>query len=417
MSSPLRYPALATALVFSALSFAQSTQQVVKPPIAQAWLDLATIAGMGGMGLGMSGMLGGSRNDGNRFGNTQMGSSGQWLDVTLRTSRNPDLQEATQAVPTGSKLAPVLNLVAPKEQKAPPPDTEAVTPPEHFERPKGKIYLYWGCSETVRAGQPRVLDMASAAAKDYAAVFQSRRATQRGAHAAHGRPLWPNQSDARIVPEGASLVGEHAFAGQGVPEGFKFTLPPAQDLMPPFELAQRDADGATLIDWKAMPTARAYFLAAMGSRGEGEMVFWSSSELPESGMGLLDYQTNSAVDRWLKEKVLLASSETHCAVPKGAFRGEGAMLRAIAYGSELNLAYPPRPADAKKPWQPEWAAKVRVKSVATAMLGVAMGGAAERRAQRASPREEPASEEGREETKKETPLINPVDVLRGIFGR
>jgi hypothetical protein len=37
----------------------------------------------------------------------------------------------------------------------------------------------------------------------------------------------------------------------------------------------------------------------MGSR-EGEemtMVVWTSSELPDSGFGLFDYQTNAAVDR------------------------------------------------------------------------------------------------------------------------
>jgi hypothetical protein len=46
------------------------------------------------------------------------------------------------------------------------------------------------------------------------------------------------------------------------------------------------------------------------------------------------------------------------------------MLRMIAYGSELNLAHPPRPADPKIAWEPEWAVKVRVKSVTSAMLGM-----------------------------------------------
>jgi hypothetical protein len=41
-----------------------------------------------------------------------------------------------------------------------------------------------------------------------------------------------------------------------------------------------------------------------------------------------------------------------------------AMLRMIAYGEEANFAYPPRPKDPKAPWNPEWAAKVRVKSTA-----------------------------------------------------
>ncbi len=124
----------------------------------------------------------------------------------------------------------------------------------------------------------------------------------------------------------------------------------------------------------------------MGGKGDdsgaAEMTLWTSSELPDSGFGLVDYQTNKSVDQWLKEKVLLAPSTTRCDVPKGIFgEGEqaGAMLRMIAYGTELNLAYPPRPTDPKLAWEPDWALKVRVKSVAMSMLGMpSMDGMGER---------------------------------------
>jgi hypothetical protein len=46
------------------------------------------------------------------------------------------------------------------------------------------------------------------------------------------------------------------------------------------------------------------------------------------------------------------------------------MLRMIAYGTELNLAHPPRPTDPKLAWKPDWGLKVRVKSVAMSMLGM-----------------------------------------------
>jgi hypothetical protein len=103
------------------------------------------------------------------------------------------------------------------------------------------------------------------------------------------------------------------------------------------------------------------------------MVFWSSSEVPENGTGLVDYQTNAAVDRWLKEKALLSPDARNCTVPKGIF-GDGAMLRMIAYGTEMNVAYPPKPANPNQTWEPQWAAKVRVKSVANAMLGMGQMG-------------------------------------------
>ena len=70
------------------------------------------------------------------------------------------------------------------------------------------------------------------AAGDSGQFFQARRATQRGAHLASGRPVWPSKDDKRLVPASGSLVGEHAFAGQGVPESFRFAIPAMQDFMP-----------------------------------------------------------------------------------------------------------------------------------------------------------------------------------------
>ena len=185
--------------------------QVVKPPVSQAWIDVATFAGMGMPSMGgggspmssmMGSMFGGGQGGKNTFGMTQTGSAGRWVDVTLYTSRNPNLAEAAQAVPAGTQLAPTLKLVSPKVEKGSPPTPGDDTVVEHeYERPKGKMYLYWGCGDTVRAGQPRVLDMATARPEEYGKFFTSRRATQRGAHSAAGRPLWPNEIDSRMVPE------------------------------------------------------------------------------------------------------------------------------------------------------------------------------------------------------------------------
>ena len=38
------------------------------------------------------------------------------------------------------------------------------------------------------------------------------------------------------------------------------------------------------------------------------------------------------------------------------------MVNLQAYGPQADFAYPPRPADAKKPWNPEWIARVRFRS-------------------------------------------------------
>lgn len=419
-----------TALACTAVASAQA-QSNVKPPEAQAWIDIATYSGMGmpmgmgGMGGGgggnplsaLGGLFGGGGSGGNRFGHTQDGAGGRWMDVTLYSRANASLAEAQQAVPPGF-LSPALTLQAPKEAKPQPaPDREDTPDEPTYEKPKGKLYLYWGCGETVRAGQPRVLDVATATPADFAKFFTGRRATQRGTHLGAGRPVWPSQKDTRMVPEKASLVGEHQFTGAGLPDGFKFSIPAAQDLMPAIALQQTDAGGATQLSWNAIPTARAYFAAAMGSKGgENEMVIWTSSEQPDTGFGLMDYQTNAAVDRWLGEKVLMKPSQTSCAIPKGVFgAGQGGgFLRVIAYGSELNLAHPPRPADPKAAWEPVWAAKLRVKSVASAVLGMS-GGSDLSNMPRPSPQGGDPDQPPKQADKPATP--NPIDILRGVLGR
>jgi hypothetical protein len=110
----------------------------------------------------------------------------------------------------------------------------------------------------------------------------------------------------------------------------------------------------------------------MGFRQNGnEMILWSSSELQDTGWGLMNYLPNDFVRRMINDKVVLPATATTCTIPKGVFEGvDGGMVNGIAYGEELNLAQPPRPTDPKIPWEPIWAVKVRVKSVGMVPLGM-----------------------------------------------
>ena len=427
----IRSTLLATAVAGACTASAQTPKQVVKPPVAQAWIDVATFAGMpmgGGMGEGMmnatlGALMGGGRNATAAFGYTQVGTAGRWMDVTLYTSRNQNLAEALQAVPDGTQLAPTLELQTPEKPKPLPRETGEEEPSDwDYEPPKGKLVMYWGCSETVRPGQPKVVNLETATLGELGKFFESRRATQRGTHAAVGRPVWPSKADKRALPAGASIAGAHGFTGQGVPENFKFTIPAAQDIMPEIALRQTDKGGFVLLEWNAIPTARAYFLSSMGGV-DGEdggdvptMVLWTSSELPDTGFGLFDYQTNAAVDKWLKEKVLLPPATTRCAVPKEA-AGQG-MLRAIAYGTELNMAYPPRPADPAIAWEPDWNIKIRVKSMTTTMIGMegdmpGMGGMQGDDGMSDAP--EPAGDASAPaEPPKKKKKFNPFDVVKDV---
>lgn len=423
--------AISCAIASAILASAAHAQTTAKPPTAQAFIDLAThasdIPGMGamsgfasgGIGGGLSGLFGGKSGGGNVFGNTRVAMSpGKFMDVSVMTRNNASLNSATQNIPGAVNLGPSLALAVASEKLDPViRDDETIEPT--FEPPKGRIMLYWGCGDTIRPGQPRVLDAANASIADIQKFFGTMRtSTTRGARMANGNPAWPNKQDDRKVPDAASVAGEHKFAGSGIPDSFKVTLGNGQDFLDNFSISQSPADGATKLSWSAMNNARGYFISAMGtgtgggggrtSGGGIDMVIWNSSEVAELGFGLVDYQTNTAIDKWIRERAVLPASTTQCTVPKGIFAEGNAMLSGIAYGSEAYFSYPPRPNDPKAlaAWQPEWSAKVRVKSTFMSMLG-GMGGA--------------MNNAGRSDSsaaqKKEEKAPSPVDLLKGIFGR
>jgi hypothetical protein len=204
----------------------------------------------------------------------------------------------------------------------------------------------------------------------------------------------------------------------------RFTLGEAQNVLPPIVLRSRGtlADSVAL-SWSAVPYARAYYLHAMGQVGN-DTVMWSSAETGDSGMGLFDYLPNATIDRWVRESVLLRPETTSCAVPRGIFAAPGggrggdggAMLRMIAYGGESNFAYPPRPADPRAPWEPEWAVRVRVKSGTMAMLGEEQGGR-DRSAATAPGQQATPANPAQSAADSVLPVPNPAGLLRGLFGR
>ncbi len=371
--------------------------QTQKPPIAFAFIDVATSANDmdgnnlmsgvvqgaqsgGGIFGALSGMakgaMGVASDRGNVFGNTNSSgfSSGKFLDISVYTSKNPGLSDAKQMIPSGMNLGDSLQLSAPVPEKTVhiPVDENPLEPT--YEKPKGKISVYWGCGETIRLGQPRTLDVATASLDDYAKFFVVRGKTTKGARLQPGHPAWPNKVDDRKLLDGASLVGQHNFVGNGIPESFKVSLGAAQDAMPAIELKQSKKEGAVALEWRSIPHARGYFVTVMGGKSDGndsgEMIVWTSSEQVDFGFGMIDYQSNYDIDKWIKEKVILPASAIECVVPKGIFpEGATGMLRMIAYGSEAYFVHPPRPEDPRVSWNPDWQTKVRVKSVFSSMLG------------------------------------------------
>ena len=421
--------------------------QATKTPKVQLWMDLSTgaMAGMpemdslpaGGGMLGglMGGMGGGAAGSGNTaYGHARAMSvmPPRVIDIALHNSLRPGVP-ASQAIPPGMRMGESLPLIPPRAQ---PTQTEPGEVPQEYQQhqPKGRILLYWGCGSAVRAGQPRVIDLARAKPTDYAQAFAGRAVPDRGPRVGPAYALYPNERNQVHLSRDSSLVGEHQVRGDGVPASMKFTLGAAQDLMPAIDLhttgKPQDSMGTS---WQPVRNARAYYLHAMSHSGD-DLVMWSSAETPDTGMGLFDYLPPATIDRWLKERVLLQPETTQCAIPQGIFAGGGRdatpMLRMVAYGGESHIVHPPRPADPKAAWEPEWSVRVRVKSHTMAVLGqdmprAARGGMAEPAG--ASTGGAYGSGMGHSNTGGQPQgdggadapgnVVNPVNLLRGILGR
>jgi hypothetical protein len=332
-----------------------------KPPIATYWMSAETTAGMamsGGapsMGDMASMMLGGGMN-----------STSKRLLLQLASQQSASGEPAADHfIPAAMSMGSSLPLVSPKKVERPVGRDEDDRE-EKYEKPKGRLLLFWGCGAQAGAGQPYIIDFAKVASgKQWPAGLFTRRVS--GQIPPRGKTLgdWPNEKDSTRVPGDSSLRGEHAVKGNYSPD-IKFNLENL-DYLAPLDIAMsKQATGAMDLRWKSITNATGYFANVMGSADNGnDMVWWVSANSKEFGEVLFSYIPPGEVARLVKDKVVLSPSTTECTVPKEVMAAApNAMLRMIAYGDEANFAYPPRPKDPKAPWNPEWAAKVRVKSTA-----------------------------------------------------
>lgn len=350
----------------------------------QVWIDVAThtMAGMPDLGVmgGLAGrMLGGAQGPQAYPQSRNLpAGQGKLLDIALLNRLQPGTP-AEQRVPAGLGVGTSLALLPP------PPGTESGSGGEGtLEDIEVTIRQYWGCGTSVRPGQPKVVTLRI---KDGrfgmdGGLAPGQFVPDRDVDPSPRHALWPNSDNRKRVPERASMVGQHRITGAGVPASLQFELGQNADFMPKIALeTQGELSGSIATQWQPVDRARAYFLNAMAMQDARNFVMWSSAEVAGAGHELMNYLPGASIDRWLAQKVLLAPSTTRCAIPQGIFQSTGrgehggmASLNLIAYGPETNLVWPPKPADPKQAWDPEWNVRVRTKSTASAMLGLDLSG-------------------------------------------
>lgn len=330
-------------------------------------MDVGTMTGMAGMGGGMGGAMSMMFGGGNK----------EARELRLRigsTATAPASPTADHYFLPAAKLGKSVPLLIPEKQPV-----EGA--PAEFQRPKGRLILFWGCGAKAQKGQPVIIDFAKVAAGQMPpGLFSTNVPVDRGPTASNSRTYaeWPNKKSGKPPSSGSSLLGAHRIASNYAPE-IAFSL--TQDYMAGLTGKSTNVNGATILSWNSVPTATGYHAWAMGAKMEGggeprDFVWWSSSMSKEFGGGLWDWLPPATVQRLIGQKIVMPPTQTSCAIPAEVktYAPDFLMGNLYAYGPEANFSYPPKPANAPPSWTPDWTARVRYRSHTSWLIGGGMGG-------------------------------------------
>jgi len=369
MRSGLRFVCIAA--IAATIATVPGSAQKTTGPKERYEMDVATMSGFaamtsggGGMGSALSMALGGGPD----------GKVAHTLDLRLGSGQAP-----TAPPPAGdhfflpqARLGKSVPLLSPERKEG--------SQPQEFERPKGRLLLYWGCGAKAGPGQPVVIDFAKVAAGQMPpGLFSSAVPVIREISQANSRSYvtWPNKKSGKQPSSGSSLLGAHRVASN-VGSDINFTL--AQDYMSGLSASTtQQADGSVMMRWNALAPATGYAAWTIGGmdrndRG-GDMVWWSSSSTREFGGGLWDWLPPSAVANLISRKIVMPPSQTSCQIPAEVKKASGEMMIGSlnAFGPEAQFSYPPKPAG-NAVWNIDWTAKVRFRSYTMLMIGAGMEG-------------------------------------------
>ena len=328
-------------------------------PAVRYDMRAGTVSGMGAMGRmnPMAMMMGGGR--GNNVQRELL------LRLGSPTAPVGGAAKADHFMPPSARLGRSVALVTPREERM---------PEEMPEKPRGRLLLYWGCGERAPAGQPVIIDFARMAAGQMPpGLWSTTIIRDWGPTLTNSRTFgrWPAEDGKYAKPE-TSLPGAHRVAGNYSPE-IAFTL--AKDFMAPLSVrATANPSGSTLVNWSGIPDATGYLATLFGGKqgpgGQmGDMVMWSSSASRQFGGGLTDWLTPGQVSGLVRDRTVLPPTATTCTIPLEVRRDapDFRMGMLTAYGPMEEFSFPPRPANPRAAWNPQWTARMRHRSTTSWM--------------------------------------------------
>ena len=246
--------------------------------------------------------------------------------------------------PAGLKQGDKLNLdlyrptgKASSEQKIKDYDPDAN--PEAF-----TIKIYWGSSETVKEGQPKIITWSGISEDQRATMREKMRQANLSDSSYFYKEgwttgYWPTKSQPGNIDKSASLVGKYAlnttYCGN-----VEIEAPSNVEFLDPIEITGPDINKridlkkSIALQWKSIPNLLGQHASIMAMEGKTTMIIWLSSEvLAEEIMGDQGFMQMAEVREKVEKNIFMAGDRTSVNVPAGIFQNaDFAMMQMAGYG-------------------------------------------------------------------------------------
>jgi hypothetical protein len=214
------------------------------------------------------------------------------------------------------------------------------------------IKIYWGSSETVREGQPKIIkfgDLSPAQIEEMRK--QAKEMKRKSATSYFYKPdwttgYWPTKKQAGRIDKDASLVGNYALTTNYC-GNVSLDAPSNVDFLDQIEMTAPDLENkldfakALNFEWTQIPNLLGSYAMITAMEGESTIILWYSSEVYDQslmGMGW-DYMQMADVKNLVEKKAFMAGDRTKVSVPAGIF-GNADFVSMIMTGYGPGAALP-----------------------------------------------------------------------------
>lgn len=256
---------------------------------------------------------------------------------------------ASLAVPAGLKQGDKLDLELYRPEPGQTEDTSVAPGPGAMpDMDKFTIKLYWGSSDTVKPGQPKVITFGDLPPEQKQAM-KAEAAKMRQSTSYFYKPdwttgYWPTKAQPGTIDPEARLAGKYDLTSSYT-GNVSIEAPDNVDFLAPIEmtspnLAQRPSlAGPLVFQWKPIPNLLGSIAMVMGMEGQTTLILWTSSEIPAQWSADYDYMQMADVKAKVQTTEFMAGDRQDVHVPAGIFKNaDMAMFRMTGYGPGAALA-------------------------------------------------------------------------------